>query len=150
MIGKTALILSGLVILAGCNGKPTMIPNADPQLRKSIAVLAADAAKRFPYPADAERGGRAMGRAQVGYSMNVLEVANLSKEDWKDVTVWVNQSYVIHLDGIPAGKLLKISFKMIFNDSGQYFPLDNSKTLMKQIELYQDGKLYDIPLQLAD
>ncbi|MCC6238831.1 MAG: hypothetical protein IT448_00810 [Phycisphaerales bacterium] len=143
--------LAALGLLIGCaSGRPTLIPNADADLRKSSAEFAADAAKRFPYPAAAQRGGQAMGRAQVGYALDVLEIVNQSKEDWNDVTVWINDSYVVHLSKMQPQKLKRIPFQMIYNDKGQYFPLDNRKVLMEKVELYQGGVLYDVPLQLAD
>jgi hypothetical protein len=91
-----------------------------------------------------------MARAQVGYALNVLEIVNQSKEDWNDVTVWVNRSYVIHLPRMEPQRLKRLPFQMIFNDQGQYFPLDNDKALIQQVELFQNGRLYDVPLQLAD
>src|SRR5262245_42887010 len=109
---STVLMLVGL--LAGCAGRASILPNPDPELRKNSAQLAADAAKRFPYKADAPRGGQASGRAQVGYWADRLEVANLSDGDWTDVEVWVNQKYVCHAPKIEKGKLVVLFFPMIF------------------------------------
>ena len=147
----TALVLVVVAgAMVGCSGRPTVIPNPDPGLRKSSAEFAADAAKRFPYPADAEQGGKAVGRAQVGYTMNVLEVVNLSNETWTDVDVWVNRSYVVHVPKMEPNRLKRLGFRMIFNDSGHHFPLKNSRVMVQRVELFQDGKLYELPLQLAD
>lgn len=149
-MSRFGLLLVALLLVAGCSGRPTVLPNPDPALRKSSAEFAADAAKRFPYPADAERAGRARARAQVGYALDVLEIVNQSAEEWSDVTVWVNRSYVVHLPKMEPGKLKKLPFQMLFNDKGQYFPLDNRKAVIEQLELFQNGKLYEVPVQLAD
>src|SRR5256885_14240904 len=93
---KRIHLLGGCVVvllLIGCAGRTQLIPNSDPALRRTSAQFAADAAKRFPYKADAPQGGNAKGRCQVGYTLNVLEITNLSEEDWNDVEIWVNRAY---------------------------------------------------------
>src|SRR6266550_3658362 len=105
--------------LIGCAGRPEIIPNSDKSLRKTSAEFAADAAKRFPYPADAPRGGRAAARAQVGYSLNKIEIVDQDTADWNDVDVWVNQSYVVHLPVMQKQVLKSLPFQMIYNDKGK-------------------------------
>lgn len=144
------MMMAVAAVLVGCSGRPTALPHPDPALRKSSAEFAADAAKRFPYPADAEQGGTAVGRAQVGYTLNVLEIVNLSSEPWTDVDVWVNRSYVVHVPKMEPNRLVRLPFQMIFNDKGQYFPLKNNKMLINRVELVQGGKVYEMPFQLAD
>ena len=144
-LGVTALFVVG-----GCAGRPALLPNPDPTLDKPSTVFAADAVKRFPYKSDAPRGGEAVARAQVGYTLNRIDIINLSDEDWSDVEVWVNQGYVVHVPLMKAHELKRLNFQMLYNDNGQYFPVDNSKVLVKSVELYRDGKMYTVPVQLAD
>jgi len=144
------LTVAAIVWAGGCAGRPALLPNPDPTLDKPSTVFAADAVKRFPYKTDAPRGGEAVARAQVGYTLNRLDVVNLSDEDWSDVEVWINQSYVVHVPVMKAHELKRLNFQMLYNDNGQYFPVDNSKTLVKSVELYRDGKMYTVPVQLAD
>ena len=140
-----------LVLAAGgCSGRPSLIPNSDKDLRRSSAQFAADAAKRFPYKADAPRGGEAIGRATVGYTLDQLDVVNLSQEEWNDVEIWVNQKYVVHLPKMLPNKLVTLNFQMIFDDKGDYFPTDNKKVLVNKVEMYKDGKMYEIPVRLGD
>ncbi len=149
-----SLMMAAVVIFAlaaiGCSGRPSVFPNKDKSLRKSSAEFAADAAKRHPYPADAEHGGEANARVQVGYSMNRLDVVNFSDEPWVDVDLWVNQKYVIHIPTMPTNKLRSINFQMLFDDKGHYFPIGNMKTRIEKVEAVRDGKIYDIPVRLAD
>jgi hypothetical protein len=137
-------------ILAGCAGRPSLIPNADKSLRRTSAQFAADAAKRHPYKSDAPRGGEAVSRAQVGYTLNQLDVVNLSKEPWNDVEVWVNQKYVCFVPSMPPNQLKTLNFQMLYDDQGNYFPLDNKKVLIDKVEVYSDGKMYDVPVKLGD
>ena len=92
---RFTLLMGAIVIFAlaatGCAGRPSVFPNKDKSLRKTSTEFAADAAKRHPYPADAERGGEANARVQVGYSLNKLDVVNFSDEPWVDVDLWREQ-----------------------------------------------------------
>lgn len=144
------VISAGLVLSLGCAGRPQLIPNSDPALRKTSAEFAADAAKRFPFKADAASGGEAVGRAQAGYSMNVLEIVNLSPEPWENVEVWVNQQYVVFIPKMRPNTLKKLPFQMIYDDKGNSFPTDNSKVLVKKVNVYMNGKMYDVRTQQAD
>ncbi|MDW8263615.1 MAG: hypothetical protein RMJ35_13890, partial [Phycisphaerales bacterium] len=105
---RHAFLMFLLAVLVGCAQRPPIFLANDPALRRPSVELAADAVKRFPYKADAPRGGEAVGRAQVGYWLNVLEIVNLSDEDWNDVEVWVNKAYVAHLPSMPRGQLKTI------------------------------------------
>jgi hypothetical protein len=147
-----ALVLTGCGIAAaaaaaGCSGRSSIVPNSDPKLRKSSAEFAADAAKR-QYHTDAPRGGEAAARAQVAYMLDRIEMVNLSDEDWQDCEVWVNQQFVVHVPKMERGRLKRLDFQMIFNGQGKYVPTD--KFLVKRVEVFRDGKMYDVPVQLAD
>jgi hypothetical protein len=148
--GCLLLLTALLAALAGCAGRAEIFPNSDKNLRKTAAQFAADAAKRFPYKSDAPRGGEAVGRAQVGYTLNTLEIINLSEEDWTDVEVWVNQSYVVFIPVMERGKLKRLPFQALYNDSGNSFPLNNRNTRVETVEVYRDGKMYDVRSQMAD
>ena len=144
------LLVIAVAVLAGCSGRPSLIPNPDKSLRKTSSQFAADAAKRHPYKKDAPRGGEAVARAQVGYTLNQLDVVNLSQEPWNDVEVWVNQKYVVFVPVMEPNKLKTLNFQMLFDDQGNYFPTENKKTLVTKVEVFRDGKMYDVPVKLGD
>jgi len=146
------LFMASLSGLAGCSGRPSILPNPDKSLRKTSAQFAADAAKRHPYKSDAPRGGQLAARAQVGYMLDRLEIVNLSDTDWTDVEVWVNKQYVVHVPRIEAGakRTTVLPFGMLFDDKGNSFPTNNNKVRVQSVELYMDGKLYDVTTKLAD
>jgi hypothetical protein len=139
-----------LAMLAGCAGRPSILPNDDKQLRKTSAQFAADAAKRHPFKADAPKGGDAVARAEVGYTLNQIDIVNLSQDTWNDVEVWVNQSYVVFIPVMEPKKLKTLNFQMMFDDQGNSFPTNNSKVLVKNVEIYRDGKMYNVPAKLGD
>ena len=137
-------------ILVGCADKPTMLPPSDKNLRKTNAQFAADAAKRFPYKAEAPQGGEAVARAEVDYTLHELSIVNLSKENWTNVEVWVNKNYVIFLPVMESNQLKKVSFGMLFDDKGNALPAGNLKTMITKVEILRDGKMYEVKTKLGD
>ena len=113
-------------------------------------VADADAAVRHPYKTDAPRGGEAVARSEVGYSLNRLDLINLSQEEWQDVEVWVNQKYVVFLPKVEPSRLKIINFQMLYDGKGNYFPLDNKKVMVSKVEVLKDGKMYDVPVRLGE
>jgi hypothetical protein len=145
-----AITAAAAAAVIGCSGRPTLIPNPDPSLRKASAQFAADAAVRHPYKSDAPRGGEAIARSQVGYSLDRVDLVNLSKEEWHDVELWVNEKYVVALPKVEPNKLKIINFQMLYDAKGNYFPTNNSKVLISKVELFKDGKMFDVPVRLGD
>lgn len=149
------LLVTG-AMLVGCAGRTEMIPNDNPALRKTPAEFAADAAKRHPYKSDAERGGQAKAHAEVEYVWDRIRIVNTGDAEWTDIEVWVNGQYVVFLPRLSPKKLESAPFQALFNDKGQSFPTSNGKWLnrepivVKKVEIFRDGKLYDVPLSVAD
>lgn len=139
-------IVAGSLTL-GCQGNAVLIRNTDTSLNKSAATFASEAKEYFPYPADAQRGERIDARAEIGYMWNVVNIVNYSAQDWENVELWVNKSYVLPLAKMEAGQTKRISFKMIYNDQGEYFPLGG--TMIKELEIKKDGILYTVPTQIG-
>ena len=143
-----------LTLLGGCEGRVSLFPNADPELRKTPPEFAADAAKRFPYKASLPVTGEAAGRVSGDYGLDVLQLTNISDEDWSNVELWINKQYVVFLPKVEKGaqSIKTINFQMIFNDKGQAFPTDNIPldNQIHTVELVRDGKLYAVRSQLAD
>jgi hypothetical protein len=129
-----------LLSVAGCN-QPTLFANPDPNLRKNIPELKADAAKRFPYKANVPHAFEPKARAQVGYDLHRVEVVNFSNEDWSNVEVWVNCQYVCHIPVMQSRQLKQLGYKMLINDLGQHFPEDIT---VWRVELYRNGTMYRV------
>ena len=147
-------VFTALGLLAGCSGRPSLLPNSDPALRKTTEQFAADAAKRHPFNTALPSGGVARGRAQVGYGMDTVQVVNLSDQDWDNVELWINRSFVVFVPRIQAhGQRAKtLNFQMFYDDRGHYFPIDNRtpERMVRQLEMVRGGQVYSIPVKLAD
>jgi hypothetical protein len=148
LVTATGTAIAALAI--GCSGRPALIPNPDPNLRKASAQFAADAAVRHPYKAEIPRGGEAIARTQVGYTLDRIDLVNLSQDPWTDVEIWVNQKYVVHLPKVEPNTLKIINFQMLYDAKGNYFPTDNKKVLVSKVEVLKDGKMFDVPVRLGD
>jgi len=150
------LALLPLVAFAGCAGRAEIYPNNDPLLRKTSAAFAADAAKRFPFPANARQGGQAQARAEVGYFLDRVDVVNYSDTEWTNVELWINQSYVVFLPRMEPKVVKDIPFQAIFNDQGDSYPTHNggffnrSPVMVTKVQLYRDGTLYDVPVTTSE
>ena len=147
------VMLAGAVV--GCEGRTAILPNSDQALRKSPARFAADAAKRN-YEADAPHGEQAKARVEIDYTLKELRFGNLSDEDWKDLEIWVNQKYVVSLPNLPKFNkdqgYRHIKFQMLYDNQGEHIPasLFSSKVRIQKVEVYRDGKMYEVPLQLVE
>ena len=142
---KSILAAVCAATLIGC-AAAEIWPNTDKALRKTSAEFAG-----FPYKADAPKGGAVNGRAQAGYTLNRINIINLTEDEtWTNVEIWVNKSYVIFVPVMEPKRLKNLPFQAIYNASGQSFPTNNMKTLVDTVEIYRDGKMYEVPTQLAD
>ena len=143
-----------LAPLVGCAGRPSLIPNSDPALRKTSAQFASDAARRHPFNTSLPAGGVAKGRAQVGYGRDTIELVNLDSQDWQNIELWANRKYVVFIPKIRAGadRVKTINFQMMFDEKGRYFPLDNRTPdrMVRQLEIVRDGMVYSVPFAQAD
>src|SRR6516225_5879004 len=147
-----ATLLSAAAIIGGCTQPPAFLPNSDPAMRKTSAQFAADAAHRH-YESDAPKGGEANGSIDVDYGMHRLHVVNSSNEDWNNIELWFNQTYVIFIPNIPGNhaKVETIDFQSIFDEHGTHLPSDAGESPINTVEMYKDGKMYSLGVpKLAD
>jgi hypothetical protein len=143
--------LAGVMLaVGGCFSERTgFLPNEDTALRKKDKEFVADATQRFPYKETAERGTTSA-RAEVDYMYRYIGVANLSDAQWKDVEVWVNKQYVVFVPAWKGEVLKRIQFTMLRDERGNPFTSDKGRNPVKSVEVFTDGKMYDIPLFLAE
>ena len=152
LVSEILACVAVAILAASCAGRASVFPNDDKALQKTAVEFAADAAKRHPFKADAPRGGEAVGRAEVRYGLDLLRIVNLSDETWTNVEVWVNENYVVTVPTMKKGDLKSLNFEMLYDANGHWFPTENTKpeNQIKKLNIYRDGKMYDVKLQLAD
>jgi hypothetical protein len=149
----TMMLAAGAMV--GCDGRPALIPNKDASLRRTSTSFAADAAKRT-YEAEAPREAEKQGRVEVNYTIKEIELANLSSEDWVDVEVWINQKYVVSIPMISKANkgagYRHLNFQMFYDNQGNHIPagMFNGSFRVEKVEVYRDGKMYEMTKRLAD
>jgi hypothetical protein len=137
--------VAALLLLTGCmsDGRPTIIPNADPALRKTSTEFAADAAKRS-YPLDAPRASGTIARAQYNVMEKQFEVANLTNSDWQNIEVWLNQKYVVTIPQFDRNTGKSLDFGLFYDNNGHHFDTDFGNNPVRSLEIYQNGRMYDV------
>jgi hypothetical protein len=144
-VGGGFLIIVGLLVLPGCmgDGQPTLLPNADANLRKTSTQFAADAAKRS-YEADAPKAGVPLARAEYNLTERQFDVANLTSMDLKNVEFWVNQKYVVNIPEFAPNSGKTLNFELFYDSDGHHFATDHGNNPIRSLQMYQDGKMYDV------
>jgi len=147
-VGLLCIALALLAGALGCQDHVSLIPNSDPNLRKTRTEFARDGINRHPYHADAPRGGKLKGGATADYEANTLQIANFTAEDWKDVEIWVNGQWVVFVPMVPgnAATARTLNFEMMYDRMGRHFPTENKDrdTMVQKVEVYRDGKMYEL------
>lgn len=132
-------------LAAGCtgDGRPTILPNSDPALRKTSTELAADSAKRS-YEYNAPKEPQQIARAQYNIMDRCFDVANLSDSDWQNVEVWVNQKYVVYVPAFTKYSGERLNFELFYDQDGHHFATDHGANPVQCLQIYRDGKMYDV------
>jgi hypothetical protein len=137
------------ILLLGCQGTVSLIPNADVALRKPPAVFAADAAKR-QYEADAPKASDKEFRAQYALMIRQVDLANISDRDYSNVEVWINGKYVVCCPNFQKKSDKTLNFTMFYDRQGHHFETNYGNNPIQSIEVYRDGKMFSVVDHIAD
>ncbi len=136
------------LLLAGCTSRPTLVPNEDPALNRPAEQLAADAIKKFPYPAElAVSPDPIPVRAEIGYWINEISLVNYGDTDLDNVDIWINQTHVVGPLKLESKKVRKLPFEVFFDAMGKRFPRDGVR--ITSLELRIDDVMHKVPTQLG-
>jgi hypothetical protein len=144
-----AFIVSSLLVgMAGCTGRPTLVPNEDPALNQKPEVLARQAVKKFPYPAELPVSPNPLPiRAELGYWANEMSLLNFGDTDIDNVDIWVNRLYVVSLPKLESKKVKKIPFEVLYDSLGKHFPRNGTR--IESLEIRIDDVMHKVPTQLG-
>ena len=146
---KWMIALTAGAIVLGCEGSVSLLPDADPALRKPPAVFSADAAKR-QYEADAPKVQDSQARAQYALILREIDLANISDQDWSNVEVWINAQYVVYCPSFQKKSDKCLYFTMFYDQNGHHFDTKGGANPVKSLEVYRDGVLYQVTDHVAD
>jgi hypothetical protein len=152
-LASIGLLCMTLAAVVGCEVRPSVVPVSDPVLKRSSAQFAADAAKRHPFKADLPKGEGEVARAIPDYSLDRIDIANLSGRDLGETEIWINRTYVMSLPNLKKGDSKRVNFRMFYDDQGNHFTTKNDIAkggqIIRQLEMVVDGKLYEVPVRLG-
>jgi hypothetical protein len=148
-VGLAAASVAGLLLMMGCEGTVSIIPNPDATLRKSPSAFAADAAKR-QYELDAPKADDVAFRADYALILKQVDLANVSGQDCQDVEVWINDRYVVYCPEFQGKTDKTLNFTMFYDRSGHHFDTKGGQNPIKTLEVYRDGTMYEVKHHVAD
>lgn len=126
----------GGALLVGCASNPNLYaPQASPT---QMAAYAAST----KYPADVTPQENLHLTAVVNSGKNQLTVRNFNGPGLANFNLWVNQTYVLHIDRLDSGKSKIINLGDFFNSGGNNDLTPDKITRVQVVTI--DGKLYNV------
>lgn len=135
--------------MCGCQGSVSLIPSADPALRKPPAMFSSDAAKR-QYEADAPKIPASDFRADYALVLRQVNLANISTRDCSNVEVWLNGKFVVYCPTFPGKSDKTLTFRMFYDRDGHVFDTNGGRNPIQSIDVYHDGTMYAVINHVAD
>jgi hypothetical protein len=139
---KTSLTLAALLGmgLAGCQMDSADSARLSTQAR-TVPELAAYAASH-PYPATMPASEQVHVAAIVNRADSTIKIYNFGNRPIHDARVWVNKSYVQHINGVASNSSAIVRMSELYNGLGQTFTGLNSPVSLVQVET--DDGLYTL------
>ena len=122
--------------LAGCQMDNSDSARLSTQAR-TVPELAAYAASH-PYPTSLPASEQVHAAAIVNRADSTIKIYNFGNRPIRDSRVWVNKSYVQHINGVSPNSSAVIRMNELYNGLGQTFTALNSPVSLVQVES-EDG-----------
>jgi hypothetical protein len=143
---KQTILLAAAAALVGCESISGDNARVSAQAPTAPELAAYAGAHKYPATQPAKELRSA---AIVNRDRGVIKIYNFSNQPIQGADVWVNQSFVQHLNGIAPGSApVVIRFSDLYNGLGQQFSGQNEQVRTVQIE--SNGNLYTLEGPAAD
>jgi len=129
-----AIAAAGLV---GCESEGSYKPAAQPT---QLAAYAATVS----YPKDQTPTLNPRIVAEVNSSTGDIVLRNFGNEPLKNFTLWVNQSYLLHVDMLDGNNRRMIGKELLYNSGGTNMADVEAKSITKVQYQDENGKLFDV------
>ena len=138
MFRAVAIALAG-VILAGCSASTKMANpfKGDDTQKTQLAAFAAQS----QYP-NKQASDELRAAALVNKGDNTIKLINSTQQAINDTKLWVNGSFVTHVDTIPAKGVVTIKRENLYNRDG--ISLAKANTGIQKVQLEMADKLYNL------
>jgi hypothetical protein len=137
------------VAAIGCEGTVSLLPATDSSLRKTPAAFAADAAKR-QYESDAKKVPDTEFRADYALILRQIDLANISAQDWDNVEIWINGTYVVYVPHFEKKTDKTLYFTMFYDRNGRHFDTNFGQNPIKSLEVFRSGAMFSVVDHVAD
>jgi len=141
-LALAALALAGCADMFGSNNSARMATVAP-----TGAELAAYAAAH-PYPTTMPTNEHFRAAAIVDRANGTIKIYNFDTKPIADATVWVNRSFVQHLNGIAPNSSAVVLINQLYNGMGKSLSSLNEPITIVQLEM--NGTLYTLQGPAAD
>jgi hypothetical protein len=137
---RHSLALIALLGIAGCQASTSISSpfgkGKDQEQRTQRAAFAASA----QYPKEMKATTDLPASALINRDQQTIRIVNSSDRALRDVTVWVNGSYVAKVDTIPSHGIVTLRHGDFYDGAGT--SLANQKPTITRVELQSQDKLY--------
>lgn len=139
---KFILPLAAATMLVGCESSMSIQPTASSS-RQETAQLAAYAANAN-YPQNARASYNQDWRVGATVQKNDIRLMNYSDHAIDNVNVWVNGTWVRHLDNLPPKGSVTLSTSDFYNQNGRVLSESNFPLETARIEIQNGNNLYSV------
>ena len=136
---RAAAIALGAFILVGCSTS-TQVKNpfkSDDTQKTQLAAFAAQSQYPTKQPSDDLRVA-----ALINKGDGTIKIINTTNQGINDAKLWVNGSFVTHVDTIPAKGLVAIKRENLYNRDG--ISLAKANIGIQKVQLEMADKLYNL------
>ena len=131
-----------ILLIAGCASDNSTSSNASGPTDTERAAYAASV--HFPSEAPQSSEIAAVSRP----SENAVKLYNFSTRPLRNVNVWINQAFVMHLNGIPARGSVTLNTANFYNALGSSLAKENQS--IRQIVIKSDEGVFSVMGPLSE
>ncbi|HEX4125204.1 MAG TPA: hypothetical protein VHY37_10800 [Tepidisphaeraceae bacterium] len=133
-----ALLVAGAV--AGCSASANFTPMASSsgQTQEELSAYAGHAS----YPATMPASNELKAAAMVSPDQKMLKIYNFGHEPIDNADVWVNGSFVYHVNTVAPDSSVTISASQLFNSAGA--SLSSQGTPVSRVQIKTENGLYNL------
>lgn len=129
--------VAALLIGCGASGGREYSPNAKP------TQLAAYAAS-MPFPSNLNAQENPDLVALINRQSGAISLMNLGPQPLRDFNLWVNQSYVLHVDRVDPNTARVINKTDLYNSAGNNMENASPESIRRLNVQTRDGALYNV------
>ena len=135
----TAMAASALALVVGCEGKADKVSSVQPEARQAISAAAT---ARYPGNPTTSRDVQA---AAINYpEKKVVEIYNLGNTSIPPGNVWVNGSYMTHVDGIAPKSYTAVKYGQLLEAGTPANDLKSLNQPVAKVEIQTDKGLFSV------